>query len=90
MGSNFQEAARWSTRNVPPRKPTHLCTDENFDKAALLFSAGHHGGVVKEQRRRRDSNFLTKRLGELAHPPVSIIIRPVRRQNCMPTHWVRK
>jgi hypothetical protein len=90
MGSNNQETARWPARNAPPREPAHLYNDENCDGAAPFFNTRNHDGVAKEQRCRSVSNFLTKRLGELARLPVSIIIRPVRRQNCVPTHWVRK
>lgn len=72
---------------------TYLYTDGNFHRSAplcLLFNAWGQGGVVKEQLRRRDPNFFMVVLGGLAFPTVSIIIRPVRRQNFVPTHWVRK
>lgn len=71
----------------------YLCADENFNKSAPLhvfFNARDHGGVVKGQLRRLDQIFLMAALGGLASLPVSIIIRPVRRQNVVPTHWVRK
>jgi hypothetical protein len=71
----------------------YLCADENFDRSAPfhpLSNARGHGGVVKGQLRRLDQIFLMPVLGGLASLPVSIIIRPVRRQNVVPTHWVRK
>ena len=71
----------------------YLYANENFDRSAplcLLSNAWSHGGVVKGQLRRLDVNFLMAALGGLASLPVSIIIRPVRRQNVVPTHWVRK
>jgi hypothetical protein len=71
----------------------YLYTDENFDRSApsyLLSNAWDHGGVVKGQLRRLDPNIFMAVLGGLAFPAVSIIIRPVRRQNVVPTHWVRK
>jgi hypothetical protein len=66
------------------------CVRENFDMSAPLFDVWNQSGVVKGQRRRRDPFFFQTGLGELACLPVSIIIRPVRRQNCVPTHWARK
>jgi len=71
----------------------YLCADENFDRSALVYllsNARDHGGVVKGQQRRLDPNFFMVVLGGLAFRAVSIIIRPVRRQNVVPTHWVRK
>jgi hypothetical protein len=72
---------------------TYLCADETFDRPApsrLVSNTWDHRDVAKGQRRRRDPFFLIVALGGLARPPVSIIIRPVRRQNVVPTHWVRK
>jgi len=71
----------------------YLCADENFDRSTLVYllsNAWDHGDVVKGQQHRFDPFFLTAVLGGLALPAVSIIIRPVRRQNVVPTHWVRK
>jgi hypothetical protein len=71
----------------------YLCVDENFDRSApvyLLSNARDHGGVVKGQQHRLDPIFFMVVLGGLAFQAVSIIIRPVRRQNVVPTHWVRK
>jgi hypothetical protein len=72
---------------------TYLRTKENFDRTAPtypLFKPWDHGGVVKGQRCGLDPNFLMVVLGDLASLLVSITIRPVRRQNVVPTHWVRK
>ena len=49
-----------------------------------------HDGVAKEQRRRHGLNFFMTLLGGFASRPVSITIRPVRRQKVVPTHWVRE
>jgi hypothetical protein len=76
---------------LPIAMTNYLRPEENFDKSApMLFNVRYHGSVAKKQRRRPDPKFLMMALGGLASLPVSIIIRPVRRQNVVPTHWVRK
>jgi hypothetical protein len=70
-----------------------LRNEENFDGMAPVhpfFNVWGHDGVAKGQRCGLDVIFLTVVLGGLASLLVSIIIRPVRRQNVVPTHWVRK
>jgi hypothetical protein len=57
---------------------------------ATVVSLWGDGGVVKGQRRRPGSFFLMTLLGGFASLPVSLNIRPVRRQNVVPTHWVRE
>jgi hypothetical protein len=58
--------------------------------AIAMASLWGHGGVVKGQRRRLDAIFFMTLLGGFAFLPVLLIIRPVRRQNVVPTHWVRE
>jgi len=58
--------------------------------ATAMASLWGHDGVAKEQRRRHGSNFFMTLLGGFASLPVSINIRPVRRQKVVPTHWVRE
>ena len=72
---------------------TYLCADENFDRSTsvyLLSNVRDDGGVVKGQQHWLVRFFFMLVLGGLAFSAVSIIIRPVRRQNVVPTHWVRK
>jgi hypothetical protein len=98
MGSEFQkkrllagaQRARTAEAHVHSMQANSAFPEMIARITTAVASFRSHGGVAKGQRRRLVSFFLMPPLGGFASLSVSLNIRPVRRQNVVPTHWVRE